>query len=157
MAHDIVKIVLTLAVLGLVAAVVALFVSGYLSAFKPGDKGIKSPASAVSSARGARIASPSPSPGINATMPVFPGQARYAPPRPIIPEHILPPVAPPMLMGGDLPLPSATVVPPEPSYAVPRMPSAPGISTIIDFLFRILPLIYSYDFDLTPVWPRLPQ
>ncbi len=152
MAHDILKIALTLAVLGLVVAVVALFVSGYLSAFKPGDKGIKSPASAVSGARGGLIASPSPSPGVNATMPA---KARYAPPRPIIPEHIQPPLAPPpMPMEEGLLPPSATAMPPEPSYVLPQVPSAPGIGTIIDFLFRILPLIFSYDFDLSPVWPR---
>lgn len=141
----------------MVVIAMALFVSGYLSAYKPGGKGIPSPASAVSGGKSVRAASPSPTAGINATMLAAPQYARHAPQGPLIPEPIQ---VPPMQMEGGMrppagwPGPSPAATPSKPSYGVPAMPSAPGINAIIQILFRILPLIFSHHFDLTPIWPQ---
>lgn len=159
MAHDILKFGLALAFMAMVVIAMALFVSGYLSAYKPGEKGMPSPASAVSGGKSVRAASPSPTAGINATMLAAPQYARYAPPGPLIPEPVQP--ALPMQLEGGMrppagwPGPSPAATPSRPSYGVPAMPSAPGINGIIQILFRILPLIFSHRFDLTPIWPRL--
>ncbi len=152
----------------MVVIAMALFVSGYLSAFKPGDKGTQTPASAISGGKSGRAAAPSPTAGINATMRAIPQYARYAPPGPLMPEPVQPAQVPPMPMEGGMrppagwpgPPPSAapSVTPSKPPYggpAVPRMPYAPGINGIIQILFRILPLIFSHHFDLTPIWPQL--
>jgi hypothetical protein len=158
MAHDILKIGLTLVVIALVVAAMALFVSGYLSAYKPGAKSTQMPASVISGGKSSRAVAPSPTAGINATMRAFPQYARYVPPGPMIPEPVQPVRVPPMQMGGGMlpPAgPSSTVAPSKPSYGVPVMPSAPGISGIIQVLFRLLPLIFSHHFDLAPIWPQL--
>ncbi len=163
MAHDLLKFGLALAFMAMVVIAMALFVSGYLSAYKPGDKGTQTPASAISGGKSGRVAVPSPTAGINATMRASPQYAQYAPPGPLIPEPIQPAQAPPMQMERGMgppagwPGPSTSAAPSKPSYggpAVPRMPYAPGINGIVQILFRILPLIFSHRFDLTPIWPQ---
>jgi hypothetical protein len=147
--------------MAMVVIAMALFVSGYLSAFKPGDKGTQTPASVVSGGKSGRAAAPSPTAGINATMRAIPQYARYVPPGPLIPEPVRPAQVPLMPMEGGTrppagwPGPPPTATPSRPSYGGPAMPYAPGIDGIIQILFRILPLIFSHHFDLTPIWPRL--
>jgi hypothetical protein len=155
MAHDLFKFGLALAFMVVVVIAMALLVSGLLSVYKPVEKGAQAPASAVSGGRSIRSAGPSPAPGVNATMPPVP---QYAPPGPMMPEPVQ---APPVQMeGGIVPPaiwqgPSPSSAPSKPSYEVPAVPSAPGINGILQVLFRMLPLIFSHRFDLTPIWPHL--
>lgn len=156
MAHDILKTALTLIILALIVAVVALFVSNYLSAFKPGDQGMKAPTYAVSGGRSAHVAVPSPSPTANPAMPgmppgyppaMMPGAAEFAGGPPM-------PMGPPPGWEG----PPVAMAPERPAFempGVPSVPSVPGLDSIIAILFRWLPLIFSHDFDLSPVWPHL--
>ncbi len=155
MAHDLLKIGLTLVVLALVVAAMALLVSGYLSAYKPGEKGLQKPI--VTGGKSSVASVPSPTPGINATMVPLP---RYAPPAPYIPVPAGPAQEMPS-MPMEMQPPAGWQGPPSsqpsPSYAVPAVPaipSAPGISGIIQILFRILPLIFHQHYDLTPIWPQ---
>jgi hypothetical protein len=159
MAHDLLKIFVTLIVLALVVAVMALFVSGYLSAFKPGDKSKQGPASAVSSGRSSYRALPSPSPGVNQSMQAYQQQAMYAPPGPVMPPAAtgMAQAPPTMPAGMGMQPPVVSQKPPTaaaPSFRMPQVPSAPGLDSIIDILFRVLPLIFHHDFDLSPVWPH---
>ncbi|HTX44001.1 MAG TPA: hypothetical protein VMC61_04670, partial [Methanocella sp.] len=76
---------------------------------------------------------------------------------PVIPEAPAPPL---QMEGGMLPPagwqgPSPVAATPGPKYGVPAMPSAPGISGIIQILFRLLPLIFARQYNLAPIWPRL--
>ncbi len=157
MAHDLLKIFITLIVLALVVAVVALFISGYLSAFKPGDKSKQGPVSAVSGSRSIRSAIPSPAPGVNRTMQAYRQYAMYAPQGPVpIPAGMarVPPTVP---AGMGVQPPATGQMPPTataPAYRMPQVPPVPGLDSIIDILFRWLPLIFRHDFDLSPVWPH---
>ncbi len=153
MAHDLLKIGLTLVVLALVIAAMALFVSGYLSAFKPGGKGGQTPA-AVSGGRGGGVTVPSPS----ATVPPFPQYARPVPPGPVVqgPAQPAMPPEPGMMPPAGWPGPAtAPSAPARAAPAVPVVPTAPGINSIIQVLFRLLPLIFHHQYGLGPVWPQL--
>jgi hypothetical protein len=161
MAHDLLKFGLALAFMAMVVIAMALLVSVYLSTYKPGVKGTQTPASAISGGKSGRAAAPSPTAGINATMRAIPQYARYAPPGPLIPEPVQPARVPPMPMEvgarppAGWPCPPPSAAPSKPPYGGPAMPSAPGINSIIQILFRLLPLIFSHRFDLAPIWPRL--
>jgi hypothetical protein len=145
--RDLLKLSLAIAALVLIVAVMALFVSGYLKAYKSGDKGVQINATVVSGGKGGALRStPTPTP----------------PARPQLPQY-RPPVAPevPQMMGGMPPFemlaPVSTPTPtPTPMPTPAFIPSTPSMSIwyyIIQDLLRIFPGLYSGPFSAFPQWP----
>lgn len=173
MAHDLLKFGLTLAVMAMMVIAMALFVSGYLSAFKPVEKGTQSPVAGITGGKAGHKVTPSPTgTPYNVTMRglAVPQYAQYQPPGPMIPEAVRAPVPiegvmqpPAMRPSPSPPAPSPeptitllpSTAPKQPSYQVmPMTPYVTGWYNIIQQLLQILPLIFSGQYGMFPVWPQ---
>ena len=152
MAHDIIKTVLALAFLFVVVAAMALFVSGYLSAYKSSGQGAKVQGPGISSqnvGHKAATATPTIRPRVpNIVRNYYPQAAQYQPAVPMTLEM------PQAEAGIPQPIVSPSPTPvPGGSFLEPTTPYMQMWSYIIQDLLKIFPALFSGRYKAFPQWP----
>jgi len=156
MAHDLLKFALAFAALAIVAGVIATLISGYLTAYKPGNKTVQVPQTAVSGGKAVHpSASPSPTP-----MAPPAGFPQYAQNQPFTPPQgqEMPPAA---MEAGPMPQtemtsPASSASPMPSAVAAPAAPSKSPVTqwyNIFQDLLSFFPGMFSGIQRAFPQWP----